>query len=217
MGGLAAPVREIRVFLVDDHDLVREGLRSLFGREPDFVVVGDSPTADEALVRLEGTDPDVVIVDYRMPGMNVVDLCREIAERRLRAQVVVLSAFVDDGAVDAALQAGARAYVVKDVEAGDLKRAVRAAARGSTMLDPRVTPGIITWAARLDLGKAAHLRPGEARMLRSLVEGKTNAQIATEMGVSPETVKTYLREVYRKLGVRSRVEAVSAALRGGLV
>lgn len=208
---------KIRVFLIDDHDVVREGLVSILGHEPDIQIVGEADSAEEALHKLPEADPDVVILDYRLPGMNGSDLCREIAERRLRAQVVMLSAYLDESIVDAAMMAGARAYVVKDVEAGELKRAIRSAARGQTTVDPKVVGRILSWAARLAPRAAQTLRPAEMQILRLLAEGKSNQQIAAVTGLSPNTVKSYLREIYAKLGANSRASAAAIALRRGLV
>lgn len=210
----------IRIFLVDDHDLVRGGLRSLLGREDDMVIVGEASSGDEALELLGDIEADVAIVDYRMPGIALVDLCREIAERRLRAQVIVLSAFISDDAVDAAFLAGARAYIVKDVEATDLKRAIRAVYRGESFLDPKVTPWVMSWAARHDRrGRAvrADLGARELRLLRLLAAGLSNNEISEEMALSPQSVKTYVRDLCSKMGVRTRVEAVGVALKEGVI
>jgi DNA-binding NarL/FixJ family response regulator len=211
------PTEKVTVFLVDDHDVVREGLLSILGREPDIEVVGESSTAEGALESLDRTNPSVVVVDYRLPGMDGIELCREIAERRLRAQVVMLSAYLDDDIVYSALMSGARAYVVKDVESSELKRAIRAAARGETVIDPKVAGRILNWAARLDPRATHALRPMELRVMRLLVEGRPNREIARLMGLSPHTVKSYLREIYRKLEVGNRAEAAAVALRRGLV
>lgn len=212
------PVREpVSVFVVDDHHVVREGLIAILGREEDIRVVGQAENAEQALVSLSDADPDVVVVDYRLPGMDGVGLCREIAERRMRARVVVLSGFLDDDAVHASMMAGARAYVVKDVEAGELKRAIRAAARGETVIDPKVTGRIVGWAARADAPTLlGELRPSELQVLRLLCQGKSPKEISSMTKLRPQTVKSYLREIYTKLGVGSRAEAIAIALRRGI-
>lgn len=209
-----AAAEKIRLFLVDDHDVVREGLIAILGRESDFEVVGQAGNAEVAIEDLGRFDPDVVIVDYRLPGMDGIDLCREIAERRLRARVVVLSGFLEEDVIQAAFHAGAFAYVVKDVEAAELKRAVRAAARDEIVLDPKVrswvTPGT---PGRRD----PELSQTELQVLRQLRSGKPNRAIAAALGLSLHTVKQYLGEIYAKLGVTSRSAAVAVAMKRGLV
>jgi two-component system, NarL family, response regulator DevR len=208
--------RSITVFIVDDHDVVREGLAAILGREADMKIVGQAETAEEALESVPAVDPAVILVDHRLPGMDGVALCRAIAEMRLRAQVVVLSGLLDREVVAAALDAGARAYVVKDVEASELKRAIRAAARGKTLVDPKVAGRVVTGA----WGEARqHVRfpPSQLNVVRLLVEGKSVADIAAATGLSHHTIKSYLRTIYRRLGVSSRAEAAAVALRRGLV
>lgn len=206
----------IRVFLVDDHELVREGLISLLRREPDLSVVGQAATGREAIESIPAADPDVVILDYRLPDMSGLEICREIAERRLRARVVVLSGFLHDQAVHESLMAGACAYVVKDVEARELRQAIRIVARGGMLIDPQVAGHMLSWAARQYPNKSG-LSPSLLTVLRLLGQGKTNAQIAEAMGLTLLTVKTYVSRIYRQLGVNGRAEASAEALRRGLL
>jgi DNA-binding NarL/FixJ family response regulator len=208
---------EITIFVVDDHEVVREGLCAVLGSEPDFNVVGHAETGEEALELLEVLDPAVVIVDYRLPRMGGLSLCREIAERRLRSQIVIISVSLDESVVLQALLAGARAYVVKDVELGELKRAVRAAARRETIIDPKVTGRMLRLASRLDPVTASSLRPTHLNVLRLIVDGLSNAQIAATTGLSLHTVNSYVKETYDRLGVSKRSEAAAFALRHGLV
>jgi DNA-binding NarL/FixJ family response regulator len=205
----------ITLFVVDDHDVVREGLTAILDREPDIRIVGHAESAEEALAILPTRDPSVVLIDHRLPGMDGVALCRAIAGSRMGAQVVLLSATLDPDVVDAALDAGARAFVVKDVEATELKRAIRAAARGETLIDPKVVRR--TQAGGWTGSEDALFPPSQLRVLRLLVEGMTAAQIAEATELSPHTIKSYLRLIYRRLGVSSRAEAASAAIRRGLV
>jgi DNA-binding NarL/FixJ family response regulator len=205
----------ITLFVVDDHDVVREGLAAILDREPDIEIVGHAESAEEALAILPMRDPAVVLIDHRLPGMDGVALCRTIADSTMRAEIVLLSATLDPDVVDAALAAGARAFVVKDVEATELKRAIRAAAHGQTLVDPKVVGR--TPAGRWTGSADALFPPSQLRVLRLLVEGLTAAQIAEATGLSPHTIKSYLRMIYRKLGVSSRAAATSAAIRRGLV
>lgn len=207
----------ITIFIVDDHEVVREGLSAILEAEPGFEVVGQAENAESALEQLEALNPTVVIVDYRLPRLDGLELCREIAEHRLRSQIVVLSVSIDENVVERAFLAGARAYVVKDVESSELKRAVRAAARGETTIDPKVTGRILRLAARLDPSMASVLRPAHLRVLKMIATGMSNTEIAEETGLSLHTVKSYIKETYERLGVTRRSQAVAIALRRGLV
>ncbi|HEX9775348.1 MAG TPA: response regulator transcription factor [Actinomycetota bacterium] len=211
------PGEVVSVFLVDDHDIVREGLTAILGRDHDIDIVGEAATAEDALPALVELNPAVVVLDQRLPGMSGVDLCREIAERKLRTQVVILSAFVEDGIVEAAFRAGARAYVVKDVEASQLKRAIRAAARAETTIDPKVAGQFVAWASRVAPNQASPLSPAQLRVLRLLADGKTAREIASSVRISHHTVKGHMREIYRRLGVSSRAEAAAVGLRQGWI
>lgn len=208
-------VDSITVVVVDDHDIVREGLAAILGREPDLEVVGQAESAEEALAILPAIDPTVVVVDHSLPGMDGLALCRTIASMPLRAHVVVLSGVLDDDVVQAALDAGARAFVVKDVESSELKRAIRAAARGETLVDPAVAHRGVSrkWDA---LSPDISFPPSQLKVLRLLVEGLSVAEIAAATGLSHHTIKSYLRTIYKRLGVSSRAEAASSALRRGL-
>lgn len=205
----------IEIFIVDDHDVVREGLEAILGREADLVVVGSASSGEEALPMIAETNPHVVVVDYRLPGADGASLCCEIAESRLRAQVVILSAFIEEASVQAALFAGARAYVVKDVDTSEMIRAIRHAAAGVTTIDPIVTrryPG---------LGRSPRssepLTSQSRNVLRGVIDGLTADEIAKRAGISPHTVKAHLRTIYERLDVNSRAEAVAVALRRGLM
>jgi DNA-binding NarL/FixJ family response regulator len=208
-------VDSITVVVVDDHDIVREGLTAILGREPDLKIVGQAESAEEALAMLPEIDPAVVVVDHSLPGMDGVALCRTIVALPLRAQVVLLSGLLDDDVVQAALDAGARAFVVKDVESSELKRAVRAAAQGETIVDPAVAHRGVSrkWNA---LSSDITFPPSQLKVLRLLVEGLSVAEIAAATGLSHHTIKSYLRAIYKRLGVSSRAEAASTALRRGL-
>ena len=209
------PGAVIAVLIVDDHDIVREGLAAILGREPDLEIVGQAESAEEALAILRTSNPSVVVLDDKLPGMNAVRLCQTIATEALRAQVVVLAGVLDEQGSAAAIAAGARAFVVKDVGSSELKRAIRVAARGETLVDsaPVATGGGAPWETT---PSQVRLPPSELRVLRLLVEGMSVADIATTTGLSQHTIKTYLRTIYRKLGVSSRAEAASFALRRGL-
>ena len=201
----------VTVFLVDDHAIVREGLAAILSREPDFAVVGEAADAEEALGLMEEIQPAVAVLDQRLPGMSGLELCREIAERRMRTQVVILSGFLERHAVEGALRAGARAFVVKDVEADELKRAIRAAAQGQTTIDPKLSRVFA-----MDR-QEKRMSPRHLRILNALGEGLSAAEIGQKLGLTEHTVKSYMRELYAELEVNSRAEAIAAAARRGLL
>jgi DNA-binding NarL/FixJ family response regulator len=207
----------LRVFLVDDHDIVRAGLRALLEREPGIEITGEAASAEEAIAILTEREADVVILDYRLPGMDGASFCREIAERRMPFKTIMLSAHLDDEAVQRSFLAGAKGFVVKDVQLSELRRAIRAVARGGSYVDPKVAGRIMGWAARLERPAPDALRPKELEILRHLAAGHSNAEIAELVLLSRNRVAARLVVIFQKLGVKSRAEAVAVALRKGLV
>lgn len=203
----------IRVFLVGGRDVVREGLTAILGRESDLDVVGEAEAGEDALRRLAELSPAVALVDHLLPDTDGLELCREIGRRGLPTRVVILSGLLDDRIADEALLAGAKAYVVKDVEAAELLRAIRAVDRGEIFIDPKV-PGYPSIRTPRTVPR---FPPSELKVLRCLVQGMGVAEIAKATGLSEHTVKTYVRAVYRRLGVSSRAEAVAVALRLRLI
>jgi two-component system response regulator DevR len=201
--------------LADDHEMVREGLISLLRHEPGIHVVAAVASAREALETIAAADPDVAVLDYRLPDARAPEVCREIAERRLRARVVVLSAYLHEEAVHASLMAGACAYVVKDVEGDQLRRAIRVAARGGALIDPLVAERVIHWATRVS-PPAGVLTPALLRVLRLVSRGCSNEEIARTTGLAPYTVEKYLSRIYRRLGVSGRAAAAAEAFRRGI-
>ena len=209
---------KISVFLVDDSELVRGGLELVLQSEPDIEIVGGAGTVEDAIVGIEATEPRVAVVDMRL-GSGRGDgllLCRLIAERRLATEIVILSAFLSEGLVQAAFRVGARGYVLKDVEPAELSWAIRSAANGETTIDPKVSSIFGQWAARLEERLGVRLRGSEIRVLQLLCSGVTTNEIAARTGLSVRTVRSYLSDCYGKLGAKSRVEAVGILLRAGL-
>jgi len=206
----------IRLLLVDDHSIVREGLCSIMQSEPDFEVVGQADCGDDALRLVTRLEPDVVLLDLNMPGMPGIDVCRAIVELRPRTAVVILTAFLDSDMIYGCIQAGAKGYVVKDVEHGDLKRKIRAAARGEGELDEKAASPVIE---RLRRGFSAPvaLTEREVTILRHIAEGLTNKEIGAQLYLSEATVKDQLRKIMDKFGVEHRISAVIAASKQGLI
>lgn len=198
----------LRVLIVDDHPVVREGLRGMLEREPDIEVAGEAGSGDEAVAVVPRLRPDVVLMDLRMPGGDGV---AAIARLGAGERVIVLTTYEDDGEILRALAAGAAGYLLKDVSRAALADAVRAAARGETVLAPSV-------AERLKGRREAPALSGREREVLELVaEGLTNAEIGRRLFIGEATVKTYLLRVYGKLGVSDRTSAVLAAMDLGLV
>jgi DNA-binding NarL/FixJ family response regulator len=206
--GAAAP-GPIRVFLLDDHEIVRRGIKELLEAEGDIEVVGEAGLAQDALNRIPAVRPDVAILDGRLPDGSGVDVCREIRSRHPEIAALILTSYDDDEALFAAIMAGAAGYILKQVRGNDFIDSVRRVAAGQSMLDPAVTTQVLE---RLRKGPEqdpalASLTPQEQRILTLIGEGKTNRQIAQEMYLAEKTVKNYTSSLYAKLGLESRTQA----------
>lgn len=204
-----------RIVLVDDHRVVRQGLRNLLESYPDLQVVGSASSGEEALANLADWSPDVVVVDLLMPGgIDGLETTQRIRRATPRAPVVVLTAYADDARVVAALRMGAVGYVRKDAEPEVLRDAVRAAAAGRSFLDPAITDSVLLELAR---GPRDELTEREQAVLKQLAHGRTNREIAEALIVSEETVKTHVGNILAKLRLSHRTQAAIYALKQGLV
>lgn len=205
----------IRIFLLDDHEVVRRGLRHLFQAEGGFAVVGEAATADEALIRIPATQPEVAVLDVRLSGDDSgIEACREIRSRHPEVRCLMLTSFADDEAVFSAILAGASGYILKQVKGDALLDAVRRVARGESLLDPSLTGRVME---RLrskppDDGLSG-LSDQERRILALIAEGHTNRRIADELYLSEKTVKNYVSNLLGKLGMSRRTEAAAYAAR----
>jgi two-component system, NarL family, response regulator DevR len=199
----------IRVFLVDDHEVVRRGLRELLDAEEDIEVVGDAATAGMALAGIANTSPDVAVLDVRLPDGNGVEVCREVRARDPRIACLMLTSFGDDEALFDAIMAGASGYLLKDVRGQDLLDAVRRVAAGDSLLDPSVTGKVLERLRRGDEEdpRLKSLSDQERRILALIAEGLTNRQIAERMHLAEKTVKNYVSNLLAKLGMQRRTEA----------
>ncbi|MBW0127172.1 response regulator [Pseudonocardia oceani] len=209
----------IRVMVVDDHPVVRDGLRGVLDAEPDMEVVGEAGHGAEALARVAAAAPDVVLMDLRMPVMGGVDAIRELRRAAPAVRVLVLTTFDTDRDVLPAVEAGATGYLLKDTPRDELLRAVRAAHRGEAVLSPAVAGrlmGQVRGVGRGD-GTADALSAREMEVLRFVAAGSTNRETARALFISEATVKTHLLHVYAKLEVRDRASAVAAAYQRGLL
>jgi two-component system, NarL family, response regulator DevR len=199
----------IRVFLLDDHEIVRRGIKELLEAEGDIDVVGEAGLAQDALNRIPAVRPDVAILDGRLPDGSGVDVCREIRSRHPEVNALILTSYDDDEALFAAIMAGAAGYILKQVRGNDFVDIVRRVAAGQSMLDPAVTAQVLERLRKgpeVDPGLAS-LTQQEQRILTLIGEGKTNRQIAQEMYLAEKTVKNYTSSLYAKLGLESRTQA----------
>ena len=205
----------VRVFLLDDHEVVRRGLRDLFEAEEDMEVVGEAGTAKDALVRIPLTRPDVAVLDVRLPDGDGIEVCRDARSAMPELACLMLTSFADDEALFAAIMAGAAGYVLKEIRTNDLVNAVRRVAGGQSLLDPAITRRVLD---RLRTGptedpKLSTLSPQERRILDLIAEGMTNRQIAAEMYLAEKTIKNYVSNLLAKLGMERRTQAASYAAR----
>jgi DNA-binding NarL/FixJ family response regulator len=210
----------IRIVLVDDHEMVREGLRAMLQAEPDFEIVGEAAAADRLEELVERCRPDVVLLDVRLPGVGGPEACRRLGRSHPDVRVIMLTVYTDDDLVDEAIRAGARGYVVKDIDRLDLRRSIRAVHRGDAAIAPEVAGGMLTrMRGRGGAATTARpvLNPMHVRILRLMSEGLSNAEIAAQVHLSENTVKTHVQEIFRRLDVRNRVEAAMRATREGLI
>jgi Response regulator containing a CheY-like receiver domain and an HTH DNA-binding domain len=198
----------IRVFLLDDHEVVRRGLVALLEAEPDIAVVGEAATAREALARIAATKPDVAVLDVRLPDGSGIDVCRELCQSEPPVPCLILTAYDDDEALRAAVMAGAAGYVVKDVRASGLLDAVRAVASGKRLIDAATAQKVATQLAhsRRD-ATFDSLGLREHQVLALIGDGLTNRQIAQRLGLAEKTVKNYVSSLLAKLGLEHRTQA----------
>jgi len=205
----------IRVFLLDDHEIVRRGLRDLLEAAGDMEVVGEAGTAEEAYGRIPATSPDVAVLDVRLPDGNGVEVCREIRSSHPEIHCLMLTSFSDDEALFDAIMAGASGYLLKQIRMVDLVDAVRSVAAGESLLDPKLTAKVLE---RLRDGnkqdeRLKHLTDQERRILSHLADGLTNRQIAAEMFLAEKTVKNYVSNLLAKMGMSRRTEAAVYAVK----
>jgi two-component system, NarL family, response regulator DevR len=213
MGGL------LRVMLVDDHEVVRGGIRALLEAADDIVVCAEAASAREAVDLAERALPDVVVMDVKLEDGSGIEATRDIRARRPQTQVLMLTSFADDEALFASIMAGAAGYILKQIKGGDLVRAIHTVGRGESLLDPAVTAGVLD---RLRSGKLtvkdeklARLSPQEERILSLIADGRTNRQIGEELHLAEKTVKNYVSSVLTKLEVARRAEAAAYLARHG--
>jgi two-component system, NarL family, response regulator DevR len=213
MTTVTEPGVEIRVFLLDDHEVVRRGVADLLEAEPDLTVVGEASTAAEALARIPAVRPDVAVLDVRLPDGDGVTVCRELRSRMPDLRCLMLTSFADDDALFDAIMAGASGYVLKQIRGTDLVGAVRTVASGQSLLDPRTTAQVLERirSAAEKKGPVAQLSEQERTVLALIGEGLTNRQIGERMFLAEKTVKNYVSHLLAKLGMQRRTQVAILA------
>jgi two-component system response regulator DevR len=214
----------IRLMIIDDHEMVREGLKAILVVESDFSIVGEAANAEEALTLIERLRPDVVLLDVRLPGVSGIEVCRIVTEQYPETAVIILTTFTDEQIITQCIQAGAKGFILKDVERFDLKRAIRAVARGEAAIDTKTAASVL---AQLRRGGDHKGRPYKKEpltellssqqivILRLVAQGLSSREIATQLYLSENTVKGYVQEILHRLGVKNRTEAVMVAVKQG--
>jgi len=209
-----------RILLVDDHEVVRLGLKSLLERHPQFEIVGEAASAREALEQVENNHPDVVVMDIRLPGTSGIEACEEITSRFPETRVLMLTSYAEDEMLFSAIRAGASGYILKQIGGEELVRALEAVARGEALLDPAVTQRVFQEVRRAvkeeEASAFVHLSQQEKHVLLLVSEGRTNREIAKALFLGEGTVRNYVYSVLSKLGVSNRAEAAAYAVEHNL-
>jgi DNA-binding NarL/FixJ family response regulator len=210
-----------RIILVDDHEVVRLGLKSLLERHPQFDVIAEASSAREAIEKTDQMKPDVVVMDIRLPGTSGIEACEQIVTKHPNVKVIMLTSYAEDEMLFSAIRAGASGYILKQIGSDDLVKALEAVSRGEALLDPAVTQRVFQEVRRAVKEEEAsafqHLSQQEKHVLLLVSEGKTNREIAIILGRSARTIQLHLNRVYRKLGVETRTAAATVAVRASLV
>ena len=213
-------MKKQRIVLVDDHELVRIGLKSLLERHPQFDVVGEAGSAREALEQVESLKPDVVVMDIRLPGTSGIDACEQIVNQFPETKVLMLTSYAEDEMLFSAIRAGASGYVLKQIGSEDLIKAIESVGRGEALLDPAVTQRVFQEVRRAvkeeEASAFSHLSQQEKHVLLLVSEGKTNREIAKNLFLGEGTVRNYVSSILSKLSVNNRAEAAAYAVQHSL-
>ena len=212
--------KPIRVLIVDDHPVVRQGLQSLLSNYPDIQVVGEADTGLRALEVTARLQPDVVLLDIRMPGASGIDITRQLRQQNRQARIIILTAYEENEYLMEALQAGAHGYLLKSASHGTLAEAIRNAHAGQRVLSPSLVDGVLRQfeeLAKESLVSQSGLSESELEILQLLAEGATNNEIAERLYWSEATVKRKMRDILAKLGGNNRAQVVAEAIRRGLI
>jgi two-component system, NarL family, response regulator DevR len=210
----------IRIAIIDDHEMVREGLRAILETESDFEIVAERASADHIVELVERHRPDVVLLDARLPGVSGAEACRLLTASSPSTAVLIVSTYSDDDLVSDCIKAGAKGYVIKNIERFSLKESIRAVHRGEGAVSPAIAAQVLEQLrdpGTADVAERPTLNVSQRHILRLLTEGYSNREIASQVNLSENTVKSHLQEIFRKMQVRNRVEAAIRATREGWI
>jgi DNA-binding NarL/FixJ family response regulator len=212
-------VDAIKILIVDDHPVVREGIGAMLKHEPDFKIVGEAANGLEALEQARELSPDVILMDLRMPEMDGVEAITKIKEVKPETKFIILTTYSDDEYIFKGIAAGARAYLLKDAPREELFKAIRAVYRGESLIQPVVASRVLDKLAELSRKNpgAETLSERKVEVLRLMAKGVSNSNIADELSITQSTVKTHITSIFQKLNVTTRTEAVTTALKRGII
>ncbi len=208
---------EMRVLIVDDHPVTRDGLRSALSISDEVEIVGEATNGQEAIAAVQSLEPDVVFMDVRMPEMDGIEATKRIKEIRPETKVILFTVDESRAAIAEAIQAGISGYLLKDVSAGELVNAAKLALEGKAVIHPTLTRAFIEEVQYVEKRADMPLSKRESEILQKVAYGATTKEVAHDLGISPHTVKTHLERIFDKLGANDRAQAVAIALRMGLV
>jgi DNA-binding NarL/FixJ family response regulator len=212
-------VEQIKILIADDHPVVREGLFAMLSREPDFKVVGEAKDGAEAVDKARRLNPDVVLMDLRMPEVDGVEAMRQIRSTNPDIKFIILTTYSDDEYIFSGIEAGARAYLLKDAPREELFKAIRAVYKGESLIQPVVASRLIDRFTELSrkVPSGEQLTERETEILQLMARGAANKEISAQLSISESTVKTHISNIFQKLGVNDRTEAVTQALKRGII
>ena len=210
---------KIKIIIADDHPVVREGLSAMLAREEDILVVAEAKDGHEAVKLASEHSPDIVLMDLRMPEMDGVEAIRHLKEQNPEIQVIILTTYDDDEDIFRGIEAGARAYLLKDAPREELFKAIRAVSRGESLIDPSITGRVLDRLTKLSqqVQTPEILSDRELEVLTLIARGTSNKEIADTLTISESTVKTHIQSIFHKLEVNDRTEAVTEALKRGII
>lgn len=207
----------MRVLIVDDHPVTRDGLRAALGTDQEMEVIGEATSGDEAIAQVDELDPDVVFMDVRMPGMNGIEATKQIRQKHPDTKIILFTVDESRASISEAIQAGVNGYLLKDVGADELINAARLAMDGKAVIHPALTQAFIEEVRLVNRPHESPLSRREVEILQKVAYGATTKEVASQLGISPHTVKTHLERIFEKLGANDRAQAVAIAIRQGLV